>query len=491
MKSALSRTNSPFGLSSLKKNFLFNATKIFLGLLFPLITFPYASRILGPEGIGRVGFAQATVAYFIMIAGLGIPLYGTREAAKVRDNPIALKKLVSELLWLNAASTIIAYLLLLGAIIFVPRFSEEKGLILVVSCVIGFTSLGADWLFQALERFAYIALRSFFVQIVSLVLLFVFVRQPSDVLPYAALGVFASAGANILNFAMIRREIGISGPIGLDIKRHIKSILILFGMSLSVSVYANLNSVMLGIYGSAASVGYYLAAVKIIGIVQAVVGSFAIVLLPRSSYHVEHSEHDEFERLIAKAFLFLCLTALPFIVGIIALREEIAVVFAGEAFRRTGFVLGVMSLNIFVVGLSNLFGIQVLIPLGKEKTTFLSTMVGALVCLVLTPLLLPRFSERGAAIAILLTELSVTLVQAVACRRYIIRMLKHCKIFPYILGCCAIVAIAILGKTLFVEAISRIVFIVGLSAIAYIATLFLLNEPFSRGILKRFFHSRA
>ena len=161
---------------SLKKNAVFSFIKSFMNLAFPVVTFPYASRILMPEGIGRVNFANSIVSYFSMLAGLGIASYATREAAKIRQDKVLLSKFSKEVFFINLASTFISYVLFFIALFCIPKFSEYRTLLLVCSTTIIFTTIGMGWLYSALEEFRYITIRSIFFQFVSLIFLFLFVR---------------------------------------------------------------------------------------------------------------------------------------------------------------------------------------------------------------------------------------------------------------------------------------------------------------------------
>ena len=171
-------------IKSLKKNALLNMLRTVMGLLFPLITFPYASRVLQPAGLGKVNFANSIISYFSMIAALGISTYGVREAAKLRNDKMALTKFVKEILTINLISTLIAYLLLGFTLLFIPQIYEYRNLLIVCSTSILFVTVGMDWLYTALEEFSYITIRSVVFQFLSLILLFIFVRTKDDYLKY-------------------------------------------------------------------------------------------------------------------------------------------------------------------------------------------------------------------------------------------------------------------------------------------------------------------
>ena len=177
---------------SLKANSIFNALRTLMSVLFPLITFPYASRVLGPAGIGKVNFSSSIVSYFLMIAMLEIPNYGIREAGKYKNDKEQLSKFVKEVLSINLISSAIAYLVLFAAIFFIPNLFEYRVLIIVSSVSILFSVIGLDRLFYALEELKSVAIRSFVFQIVSLVLLFSFVKSKDDTIKYALIAVISS-----------------------------------------------------------------------------------------------------------------------------------------------------------------------------------------------------------------------------------------------------------------------------------------------------------
>ena len=238
---------------SLRGNILANIVRVALGFIFPLITFPYVSRVLGPAGIGQANFAGSIVAYFVNFSTLGIPLYGTREVAKCKDRPEDLQAVVLELMGINLVSTVVAYALLWGLVAAVPRFREVSGLIAVMAVSIAFTTLGMEWLFQGLERYVFITIRGFVAQAVSLALLFVLVRKETDVLAYAALVTLASVGANAANIVLARKYyVGIPWS-RLGLKRHLKPVFTMFGMTLAIGVYGNFNATMLGLLSGMAT----------------------------------------------------------------------------------------------------------------------------------------------------------------------------------------------------------------------------------------------
>ena len=279
---------------SLKLNFVMNAILTMSQFVFPLITFPYVSRILLPIGTGKVSFATSIVSYFTLFAQLGIPTYGIRACAKVRDNREELSKMVQELFIINLMMSALAYVVYFAAIYYVPRFRQDKDLFLIVGLTIFFNAIGMEWLYKALEQYTYITVRSIIFKFIAIVAMFLMVHEQSDYVIYGGISILASSASNIFNFFHIHRYINIK-PVGhYNFKKHLKAIVIFFAMSCATTIYTHLDTVMLGFIRTDADVGYYNAAVKIKTILVSIVTSLGVVLLPRASYYVEHSMMDEF-----------------------------------------------------------------------------------------------------------------------------------------------------------------------------------------------------
>lgn len=404
---------------SLKKNAFLNVIKTLMGLLFPLITFPYASRILLPEGIGKVNFAQTIVSYFSIIAMLGIHTYGIREAAKLRDDKIKLSQFVKELFTINIIATVFAYCLFAFSLFVVPKFSEYRILLCVCSATILFTTLGMEWLYTAIEDFVYITIRSIAFQIISLILLFTLVHTKDDYLKYAGISVFSNVGANVLNFVHSRKYLSFRNLAKSELKKHWKPIFVFFVMSVTISIYTLLDTTMLGFICGDYQVGIYSASTKINKVVLSLVAAVGTVLLPRLSYYIGKNDNEDFKKLAYKGFDILLLFAVPCCVGLSVLSEPVVLLLSGEKYSESIVSMRVMNPIIIAIGLSNFIGIQMFMPLGKEKCTLYSVLFGAVVNFSLNLIFIPKFYSLGAAISTVCAESIVTIVQFVFLRRFI------------------------------------------------------------------------
>ena len=398
---------------SLKLNFIMNAALTMSAFLFPLISFPYVSRILLPEGTGKVSFATALINYFLMFAQLGIPTYGVRACAKVRDDRRKLTKTAQELLIINLVMTAISYAALFGALIFVPRLRQERALYLVVSVSILFSSIGMEWLYKALEQYTYITVRALIFKLIALGGMFLLVRTKEDYILYGGITIFAASASGVLNFIHARRYIDMRPVGGFEFKPHLKAVAVFFAMSCATTIYTNLDTVMLGFMASNETVGYYSAAVRIKNILVSIVTSLGTVLLPRAAYYVEHKNMDEFHTISRKALNFVLVAAVPMMLYFMLFARDGIFLLSGDRYAGAIHPMRLAMPTLVFIGLSNILGIQIMVPMGKELWVLGSICVGAVVDVVANLLLIPPFGAAGAAMANMLAESAVTLVQFV------------------------------------------------------------------------------
>lgn len=432
---------------SLKLNAVLNITKQCMNLLFPLITFPYSSRILNADGIGKVNFALSIVSYFALFAGLGIGKYATREAAKIRDDRLLLSKFTKEIVTINFSTTVISYFLFFIALFAVPRFSEYRALLCICSSTILFSTFGMEWLYNAKEEYVYTTIRGMCFQVFSLVLLFTLVKTKDDYVKYASINVISSVGSNILNFINMRRLVDFRIKVKKEIKKHFRPILILFASSVAVSLYNELDKTMIGFLADDEQVGYYSASTKITKLVIALITAILTVISPRLSNYAETNK-EKFYELLEKTFNIILMLSLPFMFGLIVMSRPLTLLFCGENFEPSVRIMQVMSVIIFMIPLATFCSTQIFIPLRKDKYTFYPVLVGAIVNAIFNVFLIFKFGGLGAGIATIIAESSVTFASFVLVKKSEVSVKKLFKLFyQYLLaGIIMAVAVFLLGK---------------------------------------------
>jgi O-antigen/teichoic acid export membrane protein len=413
----------------LKKNLFYNSLMSISNFIFPLITFPYSSRILGPGGIGSVNFIDSITAYFILVAALGIPTYAVREIAKRQNDEQARNKVASEILTIHVASAIIFSICYLICGLVVPTLRQHLDLVFVGIGLIFINVFSVDWFFQGMQKFKYIGLRSLFSKTLSVVCLYVFLRKGSPSIVYYLIGASGPAFNSLLNMINFRKYCKLQFS-NLSFRPHIKPLVTILSSSLAASVYFLLDSIILGFIKGDVAVGIYSTALRIARIPFAIIGAIAGVMIPQVSYAYSNQNFDEIKAIIHKSFSFICVVGMPIAVGMYLMSDSLIMWFAGSSFMEAALVIKILSPLIIIVGFTNLFAIQLLNPIGKERRLLRIVLVAMVFSVVSNFFLITAFSFIGAAVTTIVTEIIVTVLSYLAVRKYLpvsfdFRILMH------------------------------------------------------------------
>lgn len=407
---------------SLKVNAFLNGFKTFLNFLFPLITFPYISRVLSVEEIGKYNFSNSIISYFLLLAALGIDKYAIREGAKYRENKERFSSFASEIFSFNIVTTLVSYSLLFLFILFSKTLERYTICILIFSLQIFFTTLGTEWVYSIFEEYRYITIRSILFKMISVALLFMFVRNEGDYLAYAAITVFASVGSNVLNFFNAKKICSIRFTFKIDWKKLFKPIMIIFASNIAIQIYVNSDTTMLGYLKDDYAVGIYSVATKIYLIVKNLTGSILTVTIPRLAYLASKKVKNDYEELLNKVANALIILILPSIVGLTMLSREAILIIAGNKYLDAQLPLIVLSIAILFSTFSGLFNNCVLLPHKREKVFLKSSIISAVTNIVLNFILIPYFGAVAAAFTTLISEIIMALMNYIGCRDLIGRV---------------------------------------------------------------------
>lgn len=405
---------------SLSSNYIFNTILTLSNVLFPLLTFPYISRILGPIGVGNVSYAQSIVQYFVMFAQAGLPVYGIREIAKVRDKKEELSNTFHELFILNFI------LVIISSIFYMLLFynNNEMQLDAKLYVILGFSILlnlfTVDWFFGGIEEYKYIAIRGLIIRILSIVLMFLLIHDESDYIKYAALSVFSIFLANILNIYELRKHLNRKILYRkIKIAKHLKPMTLLFVASLIGSIYNNLDVILLGTLASKEYVGYYTTNRRLIQLAIVIVGSLGTVLIPRLSFYINNGLNNEYNKLAVKSINFLYFCSFPMVVYLSVMSKDILLLIGGNKFEAGSFSLSILSVQIIITSLASFFGFQVILANNNEKGIVYSNIAGAIVNIIINVTLIRRIFHDGSSIAIVVSETAVVITQLIIAKKYI------------------------------------------------------------------------
>lgn len=403
--------------SNVAINGLFFAGYRVLNILFPLITSVYVARVLLPSGTGRVAYAQNVVTYFTLLASLGLPTYGTREIARTLSSEEKYNETFFELISINTISTTICAVAYYTLCFTTPSFRNDLQLYLVAGLAIVLNYFNIDWLYQGREEYKYIAIRGFLIKALSVALLFLVVREQSDYVAYAGIYCLVLGGNNFVNCIGLKRRVHFTKR-KLNLKRHLKPIIILFATTVAIELYTMLDTTMLGIMCSDQVVGYYSYAMKTTKIIITVLTAATTVLLPRlsSTYHISR---ERYKSLANKGIAFLVSVSIPISTYMYFNAYDIVVFLYGNHYENAVETLKILALLIPFISFSTYLGAQILCSANCERDMLVAVSIGAITNILMNAILIPRFYQNGAAIASVASEFIVMLCDAYFVKRII------------------------------------------------------------------------
>jgi O-antigen/teichoic acid export membrane protein len=375
----------------------------------PLITFPYVARVLKPSGIGLVSLTESTAGYAVMFAALGIPIYGIREVSKQRANQHALNKLFSELFIIHTIVSFLVFCLYILFISYNEKFALHENYFYVGSLMILFNVFSIEWFFQGIEQFKFITFRSLFIKLIQIIAIFLMVKSETDGLLYFSITTGAYILNALVNFFYSQKFVKLNLYVDWKgVLNHVKPLIYIFSSLAFISIYTLMDTILLGILAPSESVGFYVTALKISKTPLLLITALGTVLVPKLSLmHAEGNEID-FISLIKKSIQLVITFSIPILFFILGVSKELIYTFAGPNYNQAQFVLVLTSFLCLIVGLSNVFGMQIITPMSKDRYLTYSVLAGSVVSLLLNIILIPILKEKGAAISHLITEVVVT-----------------------------------------------------------------------------------
>jgi len=397
-------------MSILRKNIIFNTLLSFSQIIFPLVTFPYAARILEPAGVGQVSYVDSLTQYFILFAAVGIPLYGVREMSKIKRDRFASSVLFSEMVSLHVIMTLFFLFVYVTLIFVVGTRGLDYRLYLIGGGIIISNVFIIEWYYQSQERFSFITKRTILLRFVFIFLMFFLVKTKDDVVIYYFLFLILQLFNGIINFSLVFKD-GIEIRLKkLNLFQHIKPLLFLTTCSVIGSVYVLLDNVILGILSNNISVGYYSAAVKITKVPISLITSLGIVLVPKLSESFSNNDLDTIKYYIQSSIHYVLTLGIPLGIGIALTAKWTVIIVSGNKFESAVQLVQILSPIVPLIALNCIYFFQLFTPGNKERTMILILLVTAIISVVSNVFLIPFFAHLGAAITTTITELCVFLI---------------------------------------------------------------------------------
>jgi len=411
-------------MSVLKKNAFYNSAYQIIRLIFPLITYPYVSRILGPAGLGKVSYAQTLAEYFATFSLLGIPLYAVREISKSRTIPGKLDKNFSDLLALSLILSIAALLIYSLLPYFFPKVAAEPALHWVFAFGIFFNWARIEWFYQGIENYRYITIRNLIIRLASISLIFLVIHEKDHYIRYGAIWALSTLATCFLNFFYSFRFVSFRFK-NLELKKHFFNLLPSALLILSNTFYASIDTIMLGlmINDDKYSVGLYNVAGRLIRIALSLVVSINDVITPRLAFVLEEGNHLRFQEIIRKSLGMALYLALPATIGIILISDDLIILFAGARFRPAILSMKILALQLVFMSIGRFFS-QILYVGHKEKAILLITFISLALSVSINYLTIPLFRQNGSAFSSTATHILLMFMLFAADRKTILEAIN-------------------------------------------------------------------
>lgn len=404
----------------LTTNVIFSFLNALVTLLFPLITHPYVSRVLMPEGIGAYNIAFSVMSYFLLFANMGIPIYAVRAVSKARDDGNEMRRVCSSVIVLHAVSTIVVFALYIGYVCFAPNMQNRFW----VNFITGFHILGiflnVEWFYQGREEYGAITVKNLIVKAVSLALILIFVKTENDLVVYALIMIFSVVAYGLFNFVhfIIKVKPKLTGAV---FRPLFKPVLLTFALYAASRLATGLDVIMIDfMLGDNAEyvAGQYAIATKFVNVIIDLLLVINTVMLPRLALLIEQNKEDEVKKLSVTAEEILFLFVLPATIGLIFVSENITLLFFGEMYRPAIETMMVMSANVLFAVFNNFIGIQILYAHGKDVFTTIAILVGAAVNITCNLFMIPRWLHLGAAIATIVSNAVTFIIEAIGAAKW-------------------------------------------------------------------------
>lgn len=461
---------------SLSLNAFLNAFRSILNLLFPLITYPYITGVLSVEELGQYNFSVSVINYFVLIAGLGISSYAIREGARIREDREKLTKFANQMLAINLISCAISYVLLFIILMMVSKLNDYRYLIWILSIQIIFTTIGVEWLYAIYEEYQYITIRSIIFKIISIILLFVFVRREGDVVQYAVVTMFAITGSSILDALFAKKYFKFSlkniGGLG----KHIRPIMILFASNVAVMIYVYSDTTMLGLMTNDYTVGIYSVSSKIYSMMKNILSAVLVVSIPRLSNLYGMGKIKEFKSTIQRIIDMITVLLIPSIIGIMIQADNIILFISNNKYLQARSSLIILSIGLIFCMYGWIFNQCILLPTKHEKIILIATIISAIENIVLNFIFINLWKENAAAFSTLVAELTMMIICGIYAKRIYNYRIFNKNFVGVLIGGIGIVGVCKLIKSFLLSSFTELFISIVISGIIYIMILCVLRN---------------
>jgi len=397
--------------SILFKNFLSLATLQLINYIFPLITFPYLVRVLGPEKFGLINFAAAFISFFSIITNYGFNLSAMREISINKSDAVQLRTIFSSVMVIKICISIVSFGILLAIIHTFSGFNRNAPLLIISFGVVFGNVLFPYWFFSGLEKMNYIMFLNTGMKCINVLLIFYLIKLPSDFILLSIINSLSYILLGIVSQFILRYkfEIIFCFPDLTEIRWQLREGFHLFISSISITIYTTSTLFFLGLFTNNTIVGFYSAADKIRIAFQAIFSTISQTLFPFAANVITGTSKVNVITLY-HMFGIIIFSGLLVSVMLFFLADPVIITILGRDYITSAKILKMNAWIIVIVTISNVLGIQVLINIGLKVIFSKIIITSTILYLVLACFFIPKYHELGSSFTVILTESAVALM---------------------------------------------------------------------------------
>ena len=403
---------------SMGLNALLSSIRTLSTIIFPLITYPYITGTLSVSNVGRVNFSQSIIGYFTLIAQFGILQFAVRSGARIRDDQVVFEQFANRVFTINIISTIISLILLFLLMLLPTPLVAYRTFIAILSVGVVLTPFSVDWIYTVYEDFGYITLRSILISLLSMILMFIFVKKNSDAYLYVALVTVSGSFGSLFNFFHSRKYVHLGLTKDTHWKEYKKPLFMFFINSVTTTIYLNSDTTLLGLMSTNHQVGLYSVATKIYNIAKQLINAVVATTIPRLAY-MQKQDKKKFQELLQNIMNMTEFFVVPLMTGLIMVRKNIVLILSNSRYFEATESLAILSFALIFAVFANIIANGLLVVINKEKYVVTGTVASAVTNLLLNFIFIPLWGQHGAAATTLIAEMVMFGVSILAAKDYL------------------------------------------------------------------------
>ncbi|MBD8069404.1 flippase [Bacillus sp. PS06] len=393
--------------------------------ILPLITLPYLVRILGPGNYGLIAFAQAFIHYFLLLTDYGFNLTATKQISINRDNQKKVSEILSNVLFIKLLLMISSFTLLCILVFSIDKFKEYWPIYLLSFGMVLGNVLFPIWFFQGMEKMKYISILNIIAKLISTVSIFIFVNSKSDIYFVPLLNSIGFVIVGLVSLFLIYKhfDIRFEKPKVELLKIQLIEGWYVFISTISVSIYTVSSTFILGIFTNNTVVGYYASGEKIVKAVQGLIQPVSQTVYPYINKLVSESR---VKTLIFIRKLFVLVGSFTFVMSLFLFifAEKLVNLVLGNDFEPSVIVVKILAFLPFIVGLSNVLGIQTMLTFNYKKAFSRIIIISGVINIIIAITIVPMYEHIGTAISVTIVESIITIMMFIYLQNKGIKILE-------------------------------------------------------------------